>query len=63
MGDNALDDPLSNGIPGTPLVLDDTPIEDENEALEDVEGDIERYRSRAAARTVFHHQRGDNDTM
>jgi hypothetical protein len=56
--DNSLPD-----IAGVPLVLDDRLMEDENEELGDVEGDLERYRSRVAARTVFHQPRGDNDTM
>lgn len=62
-GSNSSDDSLPNKLAAVPLVLDDTPMEEENEILEDVEEDIERHRSRVAARTIFHQPRGDNDTM
>jgi hypothetical protein len=61
-GGNSSDDSLPNKL-AVPLVLDDTPMEEENEILEDVEEDIERHRNRVASRTIFHQPRGDNDTM
>ncbi len=63
MGDNTLDNPLPGTASGIPLVLDDRLVVDEKEVLEDIEGDIEQYRSRVAARTIFHQPRADNDTM
>ena len=48
-----------------PLVLDDcSPTEDvEAFALEDIEQDIQRHQRRAASRTLFHEQKGDDDTL
>jgi hypothetical protein len=52
--------------PSPPLVPDDEDLNDKVEifARQDIEEDIERHKSRAAAaKTLFHQRRSDNDTL
>lgn len=56
-GPDFLDDSLPRN-----LTVDDEQM-DEDEALEDIEEDIERIRNRTTPRTLFRQPRGDNDTV
>ena len=56
------EDPLPHEQAPVPLVLDDDPM-NENADLEHVMEDIERVRSRTAARTLYHQPRTDADTV
>lgn len=56
-------DSLPTRIPAEPLILDDSPMEDEeNEAIEDLEEEIVRQRVNAA-RALFHRPPCENDTQ
>lgn len=57
--------PPAAGIPLAVDVNDFMEIDTENEARDDIEQDIERFRHERAnaARTLYHQRRADDDTM
>lgn len=61
---NGSDEELSPRMPVVPLVLDDGTMEvdAESEAMDDMAEGYERRRG-GGSRTLFHAQRGDDDTV